>query len=247
MVNEKVHINRSEDQLAKQAYKEKSKDITDMVIRGVREHSNAIFDLTLEQYQAISSTIGEHFDNILLHAPDSEFGYLCGYYDKTTKVVNILIYNFGKTIADTLSTANLPPQVQKEIDLVIDNHTKKKRFNIFSNAFTKENAMTLLSLQEGISSRLEYDKSRGHGITDFIEHCFGLNQETKIVLISGNTAIKIDKKYKIERKFFIDRERRIISFNDENDLFSKPDDQYVKNMPVNFPGLIIETRIPLTI
>src|SRR6185312_5197413 len=177
ILNEKVLINRSENQLSNQQYKVKSKEITDLVVKGVRENSDPNFILDPEAYQAISSTIGEHFDNILLHAPDSEFGYLCGFYDKIAKEVQILIFNFGLTIAESLEKANLPKQVQKEINAVITNHTQNKFFKIASKKFTRENALTLLSLQEGISSRMVYDKSRGHGITDFIEHCFNLNSE----------------------------------------------------------------------
>lgn len=247
LLNEKVHINRSTDLLAKQQFKIKSKEITDMVIRGVRENYKSNFELSPEAYQAISSTIGEHFDNILQHVPEAEFGYLSGFYDKKEKVVHILIFNFGKTIYDSLVNANLPKQIKDQISAVIESHSKKKFFNLIDGDFTEENAITLLSLQEGISSRIEFDKSRGHGITDFIEHCFNLNSGTQISLISGRTAIKIDNKYKLERSFFIDRERRIIAFNEESDLFSKPDSKYVKNMKFAFPGLIIETRIPLNI
>lgn len=247
LLNEKVNINRSKTPLASQPYKAKSKLITDMVIKGVRENSDRTFELSHEGYQAISSTIGEHFDNILLHAPDAEFGYLCGYYDKTNKEVSILIYNFGKSIYETLNDTLLPVEVQLQIDLVIESHTKKNYFNLHSNNFTKENALTLLALQEGISSRINFDKSRGHGIMDYIEHCFELNPNVKISLVSGYTAIKIDSKYQIQRKYFVDRERRVLSLNKENDLLKKPDSDYVRNMGICFPGLIIETRIPLFI
>lgn len=247
LLNEKVFINRDDGKMGNQIYKEKSKDITDMVIRGVRENSNPNFELSQIAYQAISSTIGEHFDNIIQHAPKSEFGYLCGFYDKQLKEVHILIFNFGKTIAESLSVAELPIEVLGEISQVIVNHKKKRFFNLFEGSFSEENALTLLALQEGISSKLEYDKSRGHGITDYIEHCFDLNNNTQITILSGKTAIVIDSKYRLENKTFLDRERRVIAFNENNDLFEKPDNNYVKNMSVFFPGLIIETRIPLNI
>jgi hypothetical protein len=247
MLNEKVIINRSDAFMANQQYRVKSKEITDLVIRGVRENLNPDFQLSAEGYQAISSTIGEHFDNIILHAPNAEFGYLCGFYDKERKEVHILIYNFGKTIAETIVDTKLPAQIKAEIDTVIVSHTKNKFLTLLSSSFTEENALTLLALQEGISSRLEYDRSRGHGLMDFIEHCFELNPDTKITLISGRTAINIDKKYRIKNNFFIDRNRRILAFNENNDIYKKPDPDYVKNLAMSFPGLIIETIIPLTL
>jgi hypothetical protein len=246
MVNEKVIINRKDNVLANQQYKAKSKIITDMIQRAIRENNNPSFILNPIAYQAITSTIGEHFDNILQHVPDAEHGYLCGFYDKELKEVIILIFNFGTSIAGTLKVDRLPVEIRDEIQKVIESH-KKKKYLLINNGFTETNALTLLALQEGISSRLEFDKSRGHGIIDFIEHCFELNENCKISMISGDTAIKIDKKYKISEEFFLDRKRRVLAFNDNNNLYEKPDKDYVCNLPLTFPGVIIETRIPLEI
>ena len=245
MINERVKINRSLDRKADQSYKAKSKDITDMVQQAIRETSNKPdFDLSFNAYQTINSTIGEHFDNIILHAPKAEFGVLCGFYDKDVKEITILIYNFGRTIAQTLTTDSLPPEMKEDIEAIIKSHIKKEFFSLKGN-FSIENALTLLALQEGISSRVVFDKTRGHGITDYIEHCFALNAGTKVVIISGNTAIRIDNKYSIENKFVLGRTRRIIALNDDNDIFTKPDSNYVINMNLNFPGVLIETTIPL--
>jgi hypothetical protein len=246
MISEKVKINRSDDPFPNQQYKVKSKEITDLVIQGMRENYDPNFSLSPEAYAAISSTIGEHFDNILSHVPFAESGYLCGFYDKNAKTVSILIFNFGHTIHKTFTNRNLPKEIRKEINQVISVYKQKGFFNYFSKTFTEENAITLLALQEGVSSRLEYDKSRGHGLMDYIEHCFTLNKNCKISFISGNTAIKIDNKYALDTKFFIDRNRRILAFNSTNDLYKKPDPEYVRNMGVHFPGVIIETIIPLT-
>jgi transcriptional regulator len=113
--------------------------------------------------------------------------------------------------------------------------------------FTLENAVTLLALQEGISSRIKYDITRGHGLIDFIENCFDLSEDTKVAIISGKTAIKIDKKYRISNKNIFGRDRRIIALNSDNDLYKKPDPNYIRNTGVNFNGVIIETTIPLKI
>lgn len=246
MLNEKVEINRKADVFANQQYKAKSKIVTDMIQRAIRESGQPDFELSAEAYQAISSTIGEHFDNILQHVPDAEYGYLCGFYNKELKEVVILIFNFGNTIAETLKVNNLPNEIKDEINDVIQNH-KKRKFIIIGQSFTESNALTLLALQEGISSRLQYDKSRGHGLMDFIEHCFELNDNCKIAMISGDTAIKIDKTYKVEEKEFLGRKRRILAFNKANNLYEKPDSQFVSNLPLVFPGVIIETRIPLNV
>jgi hypothetical protein len=247
MINERVPINRSDNPLAFQRYKVKAKDITDMLQNALRINANdPQYELNNETYAAISSTIGEHFDNIQLHAKDAMSGFLCGFYDKFNKEITILIYNFGKTIADTLNSDSIPNEMKSQIDEIIGNHTNKKFF-LPDSSFTKENAVTLLAIQEGISSRLKYDRTRGHGMMDFIEHCFELSNDTKIVIISGKTSIKIDKTYKIGTKMVIGRNRRILALNDENNIYNKPNSTHVKNMTVYFPGVLIETTIPLNI
>jgi hypothetical protein len=244
IINNRIKINRVEDALARQVHKEKSKEIRDLIRKGIREIHDEDYQLSHEENTAIDSAISEHFDNILLHVPDADYGYLCGYFDRINKTVTILIYNFGCTIAHTLSKDNLPSHIKISVEQVIANFTKHR---LLWSDFTKENALTLLALQEGISSKLDADISRGHGIMDFIEHCVELNEESQIVIISGKTAIKINSKYKISEVDAFGRKRRIIAFNEKNDIFTKPDKENVVNLDVNFPGVIIETTIPLKV
>ncbi len=244
MINEVVEINRLEDKITNQQYKVRAKEITDMLNVALKEcTNNPEYELSFYGYKAIQSTIGEHFDNILQHAPNANAGSLCGFYNKEKKEVEILIFNFGASIAETLNNSELPIQIKREIDTIIEKHTEQKIFS--SNSFTAENALTLLALQEGISSRLIYDESRGHGLMDFIENCFLLNIGTRIVIVSGKTVIKLNSKYQPEQKRVLNRLRRIIALNTENDLFIKPDEDCVQNLKYYFPGVIIETTIPL--
>lgn len=245
IINEKVEINRDETDIGRQQYKVKAKDVTDMVELAIRECKEIPdYILPFHASSAINSTIGEHFDNIKQHAPNARSGVLCGFYNKAQKEVDILIFNFGHTIAETLSTNTLPDKMKFQIDQVITNHTRQKVFS--SNSFTRENALTLLAIQEGISSKISADESRGHGLIDYIENCFSLNKGTRIVIISGKTAIKIDNKYQIGTKNVFDRKRRIIAFNEENDIYTVPSTSNVMSLGYYFPGVIIETTIPLS-
>jgi hypothetical protein len=244
MVNERVFINRKDDEMAKQSYRTKSKELRDMVELAIGEASGESFEFPPEATQAIDSAISEHFDNVIQHVPDAEHASLCGFYDKRTKDLTILIFNFGNTIAQTLARDNLPTQMKSLIGEVLSNQALRRLFKI-GGPFTEENALTLLALQEGVSSRLKYDKTRGHGLIDYIEHCFDLSPACRIAIISGRTAIKIDGKYPIADKHIFGRLRRIIALNEENDLYTRPDKNYVRNLNVKFPGLIIETTIPL--
>jgi len=244
IINEKVNINL-EQGASDQSYRVVAKSITDMVENAIAECNNCpSYELTWDESHAIYSTIGEHFDNIKQHAIFAKSGIICGFYDKINKVITILIFNFGRTIAESLSVSEIPEDMRKSIEQVIINQTKNNSF-ISSSNFTRENSLTLLALQEGISSKISDDKTRGHGLTDFLEYCTLLGSGTKIVVISGKTAIKIDGQYKVEPKNVLGRERRVIALNDENDIFKKPNSRYVNNLSYFFPGVIIETTIPL--
>lgn len=245
IINSKIKINRTHNALAKQIHKEKSKEIRDLVIKGMKDEDSEYIDLSHNEHEAIDSAISEHFDNILLHVPDAEYGFLCGYYDKVRSEITILIYNFGHTIAMTLDRKGLPEHIQVAVNKVVENH--KNNYFLFGSSFSRENALTLLAIQEGISSKLDADVSRGHGLIDFITHCKGLNKETRIVIISGKTAIKIDSDYEISERLVFDRKRKILAFNKNNDIFDKPNPDKVVNLSSNFPGVIIETTIPLKI
>jgi hypothetical protein len=246
MINERVVINRS-DPSANQQYKAKAKDITDMLQTAIREiFRNPEYVLPFEAHGAIKSTIGEAFDNIHLHSEITEYGTLCGFYNKMNKEITLLVYNFGRTIAETFTAQDVPTEMADDINQVLINHTKRNYINFTrSGDFTLENALTLLAIQEGISSRIQFDISRGHGIIDLIEHCLDLSSKSRLSIISGRTAIKIDKTYPLERKLILGRERRILALNKANDIFQKPDRDFVINTGVNFNGVIIEATIPL--
>lgn len=246
VINKHIKIERREEQiLFSKEYEKGSKEIRHLVQKGIAEMTgNLQFKLSQETHSAIHSVISEQFDNIYQHAINAKHADLCGMFDKKTNTVSILIFNFGPTIADTLRGEKLPLHVRQYRDNLISTY-KQKGFLNLAQSFSEENALTLLALQEGISSKLDADETRGYGLMDFIEHCFELSSETKVVIISGQTTIRINETYKIQKKTILGRERRVLSFNNEGDIMSKPDKNHVLNHGAFFPGVIIETTIPL--
>jgi hypothetical protein len=244
--NNKIQINREDNKLAKQRHKEASKTVRGLINKGIENEIKQTHKLDYNEVAAIESAITEHFDNILLHVPSAKYGHLCTFFDRGNKTVTILIFNYGHTIASTLEKNDIPEEVQLDIDKVVNNH-KQKGFLGLGSSFTAENALTLLAIQEGISSKLENDDSRGHGIIDYIKHCKKMSSDSKITIISGKTAIKIDNSCDITRQNVFGRPRKIIALNKENDIMQKPDDKHVEGMQVSFPGVIIETVIPINI
>jgi hypothetical protein len=84
IINTKVEINREENPLAEQEHKQRSKEIRDMIIKGIREHQPE-YELTHPQHTAIDSAISEHFDNILLHVPKALYGFCVAFLIKRRK------------------------------------------------------------------------------------------------------------------------------------------------------------------
>lgn len=248
MLNEAVFINRKSG-LAAQTYRRRSQELREIIEKAIGEATGQPdYALSQEANTAIYSAIGEQFDNVLQHVPDAQSAQLCCFYDRTTQELTILIYNFGPTIAEKLGGSQLPPEVAGYVKEIIASQTARHWFKPWQagRAFSHENALTLLALQEGISSRLEFDPTRGFGLLDYIEHCFALNAGCRIALISGTTAINIDNKYPISSRYVLGRERRVLALNSANDLTIKPDSNYLRTLNVKFPGVIIETTIPLS-
>jgi len=247
MLNEQVYINRK-DGLSAQTYRRKSTELRQLVEAAISEATGQPFSLSQEANTAIYSAIGEQFDNVLEHVPDAETAQLCCFYDRTNKELTIMIYNFGPTIAEKMKSSKLPPEITEPIKQLIASHKSRLSFlpSRVGYAFSEENALTLLALQEGISSRLEFDPSRGFGLLDYIDHCFTLTPNCRIAIISGTTAITINNKYPISSRYVLGRERRVLALNAANDLLTKPDPNNLRTLNVKFPGVIIETTIPLS-
>lgn len=68
--------------------------------------------------------------------------------------------------------------------------------------------------------------------------------EPSLDIISGNVHIKINEQYHLKLVEFDDEvfghsSRKIIAFNETNDIYSRADEQCVKIMNSYFPGTII--------
>ncbi len=244
LINEKVRINRGEDAKANQRYKVKASEITKMVESAMREVMGPSYELSFDIQQGINSTIGEQFDNIHRHTVETEFGTICGFYNKKTKEVTILIFNFGKTIYDTFMDPEneIPDNI---INLFNDIFRNYPKVNEGTTNKVFDSIVTLCSIQEGISSKLFNDSTRGYGFVDFIDNVFKISNDTQIAILSGSTSIKIDKTYQFKYSTVLGRNRRIIAFNEKNNIFEPPDPDFVKQLSVYFPGVIIETKIPI--
>lgn len=196
--------------------------------------------------------IGEILDNVEQHAGMVDWT-IQGYLDNSCKtpICEIAIFNFGKTIAENLSNVSRDSFTWNQIGHYLMLHRTKK---FFGPSWSENDLLTLIALQEKVSSKnLTAQDTRGNGTVDLIEFFQTIYDESsqngekkaKMAILSGNTHITFDGKYKLSA---IGSAPRRIAFNDGNNLYYPPDKNYVKSLNnLSFPGTIISIKFPLNI
>ena len=160
---------------------------------------------------------------------------------------NLAIFNFGRTIYETLSSADTCPQVRGQMEKLSSFHTKR---GLFRSGWSEEALWTLYSLQEGVSRFTGGSKgpSRGMGTVKMIDFFLKLGHQTtdsrnpKMMLLSGSSHILFDGKYKLKEQQIGNEYRQVIAFNKDNDLRQPPDSDYVRSLKGIFPGTLISMR-----
>lgn len=204
--------------------------------------------LTQQAVLQLSTYAGEVMGNADEHSGKRKW-FIKGYYDHDCipNYCGVAIVNFGNTIAQTFSEIEEESYAYKEIAPYLETHSKK---GAFSSKWSIEDLLTLIALQGGISSK-NYEKTdtRGMGTVEMIGFFDAMAKECSTVakpemaILSGSTHIRFDGKYRLPSD---KSERKIIAFNDTNDLNLPPDPEYVTSIkPLYFPGSVISIRFPL--
>jgi hypothetical protein len=214
--------------------------------------------LTNDARERFGEIVGEVIANAEEHNI-TNYHYSLGHFEeirangKHYGVFQVVIFNFGESIYERFNN----PEACKNVDILNDMRTKsraftnKSYFGIFGGRrFEEETLWTLYSLQDQVSS---VAPTRGNGTIQFIESFLDLrnNDEEKIsklVLLSGNSRILFDGKYRtaLKPKESEDEDDyKIITFNEEKSLDEKPDPDYVTFVEHFFPGTMIYARIAI--
>jgi hypothetical protein len=201
-------------------------------------------ELTLEGRSRLCNYVVEVIDNAENHAGMIDWT-IQGYVDMAMAEpqCEIVIFNFGKSIADTLEA--LPPdgytmgQIQEYLDL----HENQ---GWFGPKWRREDLLTLIALQGSVSRKnSSSDTTRGQGTADLIEFFQQMNDEREVeglqsasmYIVSGTTRVLFDPKYRIGTT---QESSRVIAFNVENDLKLPPDPACVKPLrDCRLPGTMI--------
>ena len=234
----------------------KKADFKSRTVAGFVDHINNCLArvkrvLTLDARQKLCDYTGEILDNVEEHAGMVDWT-IQGYLDTSvaTPICEIAIFNFGRTISDSLSALPRDGYTWRQISRYLELHRQRKWF---SPSWSESDLLTLIALQGQVSSKnLKVEDTRGNGTIDLIEFFQKVHAECALsseiratmAIISGATHILFDGKYALSAP---DRGPRRIAFNSENDLEIPPDRDYVKHLSsVSFPGTIISIRFPLT-
>lgn len=207
--------------------------------------------LTPQARGRMCAYIGEIIDNAEQHSHMLDWA-IQGYLDTMleTPMCEVVIFNFGRTIAETFealpSSSFTRVQVQKYIDL----HSRRQ---LFSAGWRKEDLYTLIALQGNVSSKnLTAADTRGNGTVDLIDFFQKVHAEcsdqgspaARMVIVSGSTCVLFDGKYAMRPN---SDGIKIIAFNNENNLEERPDRDYVRKLDgVVFPGTLIGLKFPLS-
>lgn len=200
--------------------------------------------------RVIGNMIGETINNCTLHTGLNFENWFCAGYSKYIEPYtkcSLVIFNFGNTIYEGLKNNSIDSDTPKTISEIARSMSGYKK-----RTFSDENLWTLLALQDGVSRCYNQNegKDRGTGTIKLIQTfqslgktCDGKNPI--MTIISGNTKIIFDDKYKIKEENIKGSNRDIIAFNRENSLKYLPDKQNVKGLKNKFPGTIISLEFYL--
>lgn len=197
--------------------------------------------------------VGEILDNAEEHAGMFDWT-IQGYLDTSTTdlICEIAIFNFGRSIAESLTALPTDNYTRKKVQPYLDTHAAK---GIFSNGWKIDDLLTLIALQGSVSSKNFSDlDTRGNGTVDLItffqkvtNECriqLGSKSNARMALISGSTGIFFDGKYEMKK---VGNGPGVIAFNEQNDLLVRPDPAYVKHLNgASFPGTILSIKFPLS-
>lgn len=202
-------------------------------------------DLTNEGRSTLCNYVVEVIDNAENHAGMVDWT-IQGYVDMamTEPQCEIVVFNFGKSIAETLEELPADSYTMKQIHKYLELHSTN---GWFTPKWRREDLLTLIALQGSVSSKNDSENStRGQGTADLIEFFQQMNDERTIegntaasmYIVSGSTRILFDPKYRLIRD---EEGRRVIAFNQANDLNEPPDSTCV--MPLKsgsrLPGTMI--------
>ncbi len=227
------------------------------------------YRLNDEKQSTLIDLVAEVLGNAEEHSRQPEFAsgpvwYVIGNY-KGSEVegqggeCHIVLFNFGESIFQSLAAPDTSDRLKDEISKLADLHRRRGFFDLLvdiarglvhvKQRFWQEDALwTLYALQEGVSRfrHLPGGEDRGNGTVRMIEFFRRLaSSDPKMVLLSGRTWILFDGTHSLETIIRDGEERKVIAFNEQNDLTVPPDPRHVQTLDRKFPGTLVSLKFKL--
>lgn len=215
-------------------------------------------ELNDEGKRLLSRILGEVISNCEIHGGETATWYTQGHYqmreDDSFGEMQMLFLNLGETIYEGLKNDS-SDETEQKLAHILNMHRKNMKYN-----WDEEMVFTVFALQEGISrlrdANKEGYKARGSGTVSMIEMLNDIGKcenglKPQMTIVSGRTQIKFTDHYKMKPvKFendvvFGSGIKRIIAFNEENNIYAIPDHDSVVKMSEYFPGTVISLKFYL--
>lgn len=206
--------------------------------------------LTAKGRHSLLRYYNEIIDNIHQHSGLRE-SVVVGYIDPTDPdlTYRCTIVSFGHTFASTFEALPEGSSAYSYIEPYLNAH---RAAGWFSSGWRAEDLIAVAALQGDVSSKNEStDDTRGQGTVEFIKFfqfvsssCVGSTSDATMTLLTGRTLIHFDGRYSMVEQGA--NRRKVIAFNNEDDLTKPPDPAAV--IAINdgaFPGVVISIAAPL--
>lgn len=196
--------------------------------------------------QNLTIYAGEILDNATRHS-GTNIWHLYGYLDYTndeTLNLHVVVYSLGNTIYENFDMKrNIDTVWKNQLENYLQQHEGK---------FNESDLVTIMSMQQTITSNKDKDSTGGKGTIDFINFFYNVTNECqngengnspKMTVISGTTQLKFDGTFDMVIK---DNGLGTVSFNHSGSLADAPDKKFVIDLgDYKFPGVLIGIKFPI--
>ncbi len=201
----------------------------------------------------LKACLGEVFDNAEEHCGRSKpVWFVRGYFHDVIddRFLELAVFNLGNSFYENFDALPEDSGIKSKASEYVSRHKDK---------INERTLFTIASLQGSVSTKKDSDPTRGHGSVTLIETFESLHDDYKKLrgggsgtnaemnIISGETVIKFDGKYRSKTKQHEHgQETFTMPFNAAQSLHYPPEEDRVYTMRnVKFPGVMINIRIPL--
>lgn len=158
---------------------------------------------------------------------------------------HIAMFNFGASMFHSLNSRSSSRAMKDEIAEIAKKHAGGPNWG---KDYDEETVWTICALQEGVSRYRDRPggETRGTGTIEMINAFSQLaGKYERMCIVSGGSYILFDGRFDLKNRELPGGTRKVIAFNDSNDLRHPPDKRNVYKLRSSFPGTMVSVRLSL--